>query len=127
MKGISTAPMLLVIISIALALIRQSSNPSIDAVKMVRIQQISIQAFYQAQSAINWGLTQPWSFTQKRQCQSNTSMGGWSCLYLLSKHQAILEGSDQEKKIKLWQRVKIIKQWLRITPIANGWIDINPL
>lgn len=126
MKGITTTPMLLLIISLVLVLIRQSSKLSFDTVNMIRTQQVGIQAFYQAQSAINWGLTQSWSFIQNRQCQRDTSMGGWSCLYLLSKHQAVLSGSDQQKKITLWQRVKVNKQWLRIMPMANGWTDINP-
>lgn len=126
MKGISTAPILLVIVGIALALIRQSSLQSLDRVKMVNIQQTGIKAFYQAQSAINWGLTQSWSLTQKRQCLFNASMGGWSCLYLLNQEQGLLVGSDQQKKTRLWQRVNINKQQLIITPMAKGWTDINP-
>jgi hypothetical protein len=126
MKGISSAPMLLVITCIAFALIRQNNLLSFDAVQMVSIQRTAIQAFYQAQSAINWGLMQTWSMAQNRQCQRNSNIGGWSCLYTLSSRQGILEGCDQQKQIKLWQRVEINSSRTGIIPLANGWIDIDP-
>lgn len=92
---------------------------------LVAEEQQHHQDFWQAQAALQWGLTQNWQATEGWQCQLWTSQQWQSCLLRMEAGNALLSGQGEGRALRLWQWVSFQNHVLQ--PQKHGWIDYCPL
>lgn len=81
--------------------------------------------FWQAQSALQWGLTQSWPQTAGWRCQRWPAQLWQSCLLRMGNNNALLSGRGEEGEFWLWRWVLL--QGNRAQSLVHGWLDYCPL
>ncbi|QGX92281.1 DUF2509 family protein [Tatumella sp. TA1] len=127
-QGNVTLLAVLVVTLLASTLLRATSHSLRYGAQQVNDEKQYLQAFYQAQSALAWGLPYPWPAAQGWHCPVSSSPTFSLCLWRETETEGWLRGRSQKSEWLLWQRVtfsKDVPHAARRHP--RGWIDECPL
>ena len=89
---------------------------------------VYLRDFYQAQSALEWGLLRQWPAHSGWHCQSPVVPGWQSCLLWQTADTAILQGLSASGEKRLWRLVAVAEKGSRnVAAAPSGWTDLCPL
>ncbi|ARU96037.1 hypothetical protein A7K99_04500 [Tatumella citrea] len=87
-----------------------------------------LRDFYQAQSALQWGLLRQWPSANGWQCQSPATQDWQSCLLWQTPETALLLGMSASGEKSLWRQVVASKNGRQtVVAVPAGWTDLCPL
>ena len=127
-QGNVTLLAVLLVMMLASGVLRLSSHSLHYGSQQVNDEKNYLRAFYQAQSALAWGLNYRWSPSQGWQCPTSPTTTFSLCLWRGTDKDGWLRGSSERGEWLLWQRVTFSKK----APShpqrhPRGWIDECPL
>ncbi|QTC47109.1 DUF2509 family protein [Pantoea ananatis] len=124
-QGNSALGMVLIIMLTGGITLHASRDMLTQGMRGVADEQRYIQGFWQAQSALQWGLTLQWPEQPPLFCQQENRYGWQSCLQRTADDKGLLKGEDRTGEMALWRWVRV--QGSTIHPLPQGWIDYCPL
>lgn len=124
-QGNSALCMVLIIMLTGSLTLHASREMLAQGMSGVADEQRFIQGFWQAQSALQWGLTLQWPEQQTLTCQQEKQYGWQSCLQRTADDKGLLKGEDRNSEMASWHWVRV--QGSRLHPLPQGWIDYCPL
>lgn len=124
-QGNSALGMVLIIMLTGSITLHASRQMLAQGMSSVADEQRFIQGFWQAQSALQWGLTLQWPEQQTLTCQQEEQYGWQSCLQRTVDDKGLLKGEDRNGEMALWHWVRL--QGSSIQRLPQGWIDYCPL
>lgn len=123
-QGSSTLGMVLMLLVIGSLTLHASRKMLEQGMRLLSDEQQYIQDFWQAQSALQWGLSRRWPAGEAVRCQLDERQGWRSCLQRGEDGEGLLKGEARGRGIAVWHWVTI--QQSRIQPVPHGWLDYCP-
>jgi len=124
-RGNSTLGMVLMLLLLGSLTLHASRTQLAQGMVLVADEQQHHKDFWQAQAALQWGLTQSWPAVVGWQCQTWSPQQWRSCLLRMEEGNAVLSGQGEGRELRLWQWVSPQGQTLQ--PQQHGWLDYCPL
>lgn len=124
-QGNTAMGMVLLILLMGSLTLHASREMLAQSLLLVADEQHHIQDYWQAHSALQWGLAKSWPPVETLFCQQDAE-GGWnSCLQRGENGESLLKGQGIGRELALWQWVEIHGN--RISARPHGWLDYCPL
>ncbi|WP_282498160.1 DUF2509 family protein [Pantoea stewartii] len=123
-EGNSALGMVLIILLTGGITLQASREMLAQGMFIVTDEQHAIQGFWQAQSALQWGLTLTWPAQPPATCQRESQYGWQACLHRVDDEKGLLKGETQKGDKALWHWVRL--EGSKISPLPQGWIDYCP-
>lgn len=132
--GASPLIMVFLTLSVAILMVYSLQQTQQQSRFSQRIFHLWLEAFTEAQSALGWGLQQPWSAGEQLSCRQAETGCSVVCLWPTTRDTGWLAGASTDvnvaaAELTVWQRVTLRPdgQKYRLVPQRHGWRDDCPL
>ncbi len=120
--------MVMVLLLSGIILLHGSARLLENSMAGIADETVYLRDFYQAQSALQWGLLRQWPAANGWQCQSPVSREWQSCLLWQAPDTGILQGMSASGEKSLWRWVVAAKAGSQnVVAVPAGWTDLCPL
>ncbi|MGV3344675.1 DUF2509 family protein [Enterobacteriaceae bacterium LUAb1] len=125
--GSSALPMVLLILMMGGVLLTLSQQQLERGMALAWDEGQYQQAWQDAESVLNWGLTQSWTEKNSIDCRTLADIQGQVCLLPQKDRRLLLraEGGAACYRLTHWRWVT--RRQTRLIPLNHGWIDFCPL
>ncbi|WP_294910582.1 DUF2509 family protein [Tatumella sp. UBA2305] len=127
-RGSSPLLMVMGLLLSGIILLHGSARLLENSMAGIADETVYLRDFYQAQSALQWGLSRQWPRAAGWQCQSPGSREWRSCLLWQTADTALLLGQSANGEKNLWRQVATANTaGGKVVAVPAGWTDLCPL